>query len=430
MPDAIPTPAVPAAAAPAAVPAAAPAVGAPPAAPVTEPASPTAPPTPAEQPAGPTTFKSIFRSEMAKLSDEERGETPAPKTDGADAPAAAPATEGGEGGEGEGEDPDDDGGVDNGEGGAERESAPVPVKAAKYALVDGEGNALPVEWPEGVALELKPADGKARSVTNFGELAQLAVQGLELRAAVARKGNEVHKVREQLLTERTQLEEEHEDTIMAIVFDDDALEQLREKLAPYRDPGVRALAKQHRATQAADAARAAETQAAAADTTAQLYAVAEDRFSAFLPEYPLLDVEDALEVKRALHQRYLSLRESQGDEAAIRGAFNDTALRAAMDALHTRLQKRLGSHRPPPAAGERKPPAAPAAPAPDAAQQAAAHNAKVASELARKTASRTMSGAGAPPIGGPPAEKAPESYADGKALWRQKFRELADVPDA
>lgn len=364
-------------------------------------------------------FRGIFRKEMAKLKAEATDDAPAataaptdPTSEGAPAKAA--------GGDGE---PLGEGDPAGGDG--EPSSAPAPklVQAAKYQLVNATGEPQAVAWPEGIALELKPNGDKPHQVKDFDELASLAVQGIELRRTVSKKGLELTQLRRTHTQQVATLESEQEETLLAAVFDDEFRAQLQEKLAPYRDPNVRKLASESRATKTAEAARAAEEQEADAERTAMLYDLADQRFAALLTEFPLLVADDALVIKRALHTKYLSLRESQSDEAAVRGAFNDVALRAAMEQLNANLSARLGKHAAVPVK-----PATPPVPAPDAAAAAAAHNAKVQAELARKAASRSMNGAGAPPVGGEPAPAAPTSWDEGRAERKRLFAAVAAEP--
>jgi hypothetical protein len=182
---------------------------------------------------------------------------------------------------------------------------------------------------------------------------------------------------------------------------------------------VRKLAQAQRVSEAEQAEQAAQQQAEAVDRTADLYAIADTRFTALLPEFPHLLADDAHEVKQALHQKYVSLRQTQGEAGAINAAFNDESLRAVMAQMNTRLAKRLGAAPPSPPA----PAAAGKAPLPDAAAAAAQHNARVAEKLERKDASRTMRGAGAPPIA-TETQKAPTSFAEGKVRIKSLFQKI------
>jgi hypothetical protein len=405
-------------------------------------AAPVAPPAASSDPAAPNkpaSFRGIFREKMKELKAEQAelaegatGEN-AQGTDDTIPPADRGSTAGDEAGKAKTgtSEGDGTGGEEPSGGEGEPSSAPAPklIQHAKYELVDSEGTPQSVAWPEGVALELKPSEGKAHQVKDFDELASLAVQGLELRRVVARKGNEIQQIRSQFHADRLKFETENEETLLAVVFDDEVRDQLQEKLAAFRDPAVRKLAQENRATKAAEAASAAEHEEAAAEQTTQLYAIADARFGALLREFPHLVADDALAIKQALHAKYLSARQTQGDDAAIRGAFNDTALRSAMDELNARYAKRLGKPAAPPPVTTGSP-AAPPAPAKgsDVVARAAQHNARVDAALENKPASRSMRGAGAPPVGGDPEPKPPASWEEGKARRKALFAAVAQEP--
>jgi hypothetical protein len=207
--------------------------------------APDAPAAPVAEPSGERTggaFKGLLREKF----EAARAAAAADAGNGADAGVNA---DGGAGsGSDDDDDDDDDAGADGGagaddgeggdgdavddspEGGAAKPSTAAVVKTSRFALVDAAGEAQAVEWPEGIALKLTPADGRSVEVKSFHELADLAVRGMELRTVVARKGTELHELRRSHTQAMLEAEQVFEDTLLDALFNDELAEKLRAEL--------------------------------------------------------------------------------------------------------------------------------------------------------------------------------------------------------
>lgn len=149
----------------------------------------------------------------AEAEDTPEGETPeAPEADA------------------EGEEPD---------GEAEADEGPEPrSEFERFELVaEDEDAEVGMEWPEDVALRFK-ADDEVHEVDDPEELVELAQKGVNYGRRsrdLAQKERQV----EQVVEQHREALQTAEDLLIQAVFDEDAREEMAEKLEPYRDPEVR-----------------------------------------------------------------------------------------------------------------------------------------------------------------------------------------------
>jgi hypothetical protein len=433
-------PAAPSAAADSAAPAATPTIGAPAGSPDT-----------AAAPAAPSSIREAARAKFAEMREKVAQEDAGTAPPAAKAPAAKDAAAGdtdtdddardddaaaGAGTDDNADDAADAAGDEAKTGEAPAAAEPRLVASPRFALVDANGEPQAVAWPEGITLELRARGERGKglerhTVKSFDELATLAVDGLEQRKLASRQGRELTELKTRHTSDVEKIVTENEELLLGILFDEDFRERVAKELEPFRNPEVRKLAAESRKSKANDADRAERAETAAAERTAQLWEIADERFLQLMPEYPLLTADDALVIKQRIHSKYLALREQLASEdAAIRGAFNDAALQEAMQHLNASLESRLGKHRavaPTGAKPAARPAAKPAAPA-DPIATADEHNATVDKKLAQANGSRTMRGAGAPPVGGEPVAKAPATWDEGREARKKLFAQAAASP--
>lgn len=302
---------------------------------------------------------------------------------------------------------------------------------ARFTRVDPEGK--PIADPllaTGQVLRFK-GDGKEITVSSDDELIQLAQKG----AAFDRKTSELGRRAKELEEHNRSLQSTADQALMAVLFgytDKDgnevspreAREQLRPKLARFRDPEVRAGLEALAREEAAKRTESEQRDQELTEARQEFWQQAGEEIRASLPEFEHLTPDHADDIAGrfyGLYERAFTRLVNGGasEEEAQAQAFEELTvpnLRRVMRGLNAELAE-SGSTPPRREAPRRQDPRA----------EAEAHNRRVAQKVDnRRTASR-LQGGGAAPAGRPPAARESARATDreplkpGETAFRRSF---------
>lgn len=323
--------------------------------------------------------------------------------------------------------PDGQGGDDDPASAPYTPPAHAKELGSRYNVVDAEGNALPVVWPDGTFIELK-LDGKPRRIGSMDEMANLMQKGAVHDRVVSGKQQLVHDLSSERDTLRQQIAQS-EDLLVKLLYGDDGDpngesahayrmavaqdEHVRRFRYPEARDGARALIDRERERVEAEAR--ASKQAASSSTA--IWETLSEAFSARSREFPTLAADDLPSIQNEMYGEYQAVLAdatahyqaegvpaAQAAKLAAKHAFpllSPDALAGKMAQRHQYYQSRFGS--------------APAAPAPTAPPKptAAAHNARTVAAIRSAAEGRSIVRGGASPsASSASAPAAPQSWKE------------------